>query len=136
MTLNILKYSGKPPKNTMMMGFKSNWNKAIKIYKTKQVFPTLHGPKVEQFYWNLFKPSKDHVTIDTFMLACYYETDSYGVKKYAREKYIETLKEEVRALAHKYSIQPLQMQATIWITYHRMVKSMASYSGQLNLKIF
>jgi hypothetical protein len=138
MTYHLLKFKGKVPRSIKMPGFKGNIRKAIKIYMTGEVFPTLNGPKVTQFYDNLLNPFDDKaITIDTFMIACYYEsTDKDSIKKYTSEKHIEFLKWELNAIAEKYSLLPLQMQAIVWLAYHRVVKSMQSYGSQLTLKIF
>lgn len=138
MTYHILKFKGKMPGNIKMPGFRGNIRKAIKIYRTKKIFPSLRGPKVTQFYLNLLNPFDDSsITVDTFMLSCYYGiTDKDNLHKYCTEKYINPVKAELKILADKYSLLPLQMQATIWISYHREVRSMQSYSGQLTLKIF
>ena len=135
---NILKFKGKLPVHIKTSCYRANLKKAIQIYKTKKVFPFLHGPKVEMFYYNLFNPFREqYVTIDRFMLACYYnELNIDNLKKFMTPKHIETLKQEIRILARQYELTPCQMQATIWLTYHRIVKSLLSYSGQLQLKIF
>lgn len=138
MTYHMLKFKGKIPSNIKMPGFKFNVRKALKIYRSKKVFPYLSGPKVTQFYYNLLNPFDDSsITIDTFMIACYYESrDKYALKKYTSDKHIEFLKNELRELAVKHALLPLQLQAIIWLTYHRIVKSMGSYGSQLTLKIF
>jgi hypothetical protein len=138
MVYHVLKFRGNVPKNVKMPGFKSNVKKAIKIYKKRAVFPHLNGPKVTQFYENLLNPfNSDCVTIDTFMLACYYDIqDKTQLRKYSSEKNIEVLKNEVKTLSEKHSLLPLQFQAIVWLAYHRIVKSMQSYGSQLTLKIF
>lgn len=138
MTYRVLKFKGKVPKNIKMPGFRRNMNKALGIYRTKQVFPHLSGPKVTQFYHNLLNPfCDDAITIDTFMIACYYDSQDKGmIKKYTSEKHVEHLKGELREIAIKYMLLPLQLQAIIWLTYHRIVRSMGSYGSQLTLKVF
>jgi hypothetical protein len=138
MTYHILKFKGKVPASVKMPGYRANVKKALRIYKSKRVFPSLSGPKVTQFYLNLLNPFNDGaVTIDTFMLACYHNIpDRKEVGKYSNEKSIEFLKTEVRSLAVKYDLLPLQFQAIVWLAYHREVKSMGSYGSQLTLKIF
>jgi len=135
---HFLKFKGKLPSNVKTSCFKINLKKALKIYRTKKVFPTLSGFKVTQFYANLLNPfDENSVTIDTFMIACYYDIlDRKETGKHAGEKGIEFLKSEIRALAIKYDLLPLQFQAIVWLAYHRIVKSMGSYSRQLTLKIF
>jgi hypothetical protein len=135
---HLLKFKCKIPKNIKNPSFPANFRKAIKIYKTKKVFPYLRGEKVTQFYQNLLYPFKDtSITIDTFMIACYYNlSDKKDCKKYFVPGQIEILKNEIKILSEKYSLLPLQFQAIVWIAYHREVKSMQSYSGQLTLKIF
>ncbi len=117
-----------------------NLKKAQRMLKTGKVFPYLHGPKVEQFYLNLFEPMSPHaITIDSFMIACYYRcmtTDKGIIQSHSTEKEIGKLKHEIRILADKYDLLPLQFQATVWIVFHRVLKSMTSYSGQMFLKIF
>jgi hypothetical protein len=138
LTYQILKFKGKLPAIFKTACFPLNLKKAIKIYKSKKVFPTLKGFKVTQFYENLLNPFKDNsITVDTFMIACYYDlSDRKQVKPYNGEKGIEFLKSEIRDLSVKYNLLPLQFQAIVWLAYHRIVKSMGSYSGQLTLKIF
>jgi len=137
MTYHVLKFKGRVPSNIKMPGLKGNIRKAIKIYRNKKVFPYLNGPKVTQFYQNLLNPfDSESVTIDTFMIACYYQVDKYGVKKYSTEKWIEFLKGEIKTLSDKYNLLPLQFQAIVWLAYHRVVGSMGSYGSQLNLKVF
>ncbi len=138
MTYHILKFKGKLPSGVKMPGFKTNVKKALRIYKTKRVFPTLQGPKVSQFYENLLNPfNEDAITIDTFMIACFYGlTNKENCKRYTSEKQIEILKNELRELSTKYALIPLQLQAIIWLAYHRIVKSMQSYGSQLTLKVF
>jgi hypothetical protein len=135
---HVLKFKGKLPSNLKTPCFSLNLKKAIKIYKSKKVFPSLRGPKVTQFYLNLLNPFDDNsITIDTFMIACYYElSDRNDCSKYTGEKNIEFLKSEIKKLAGKYDLLPLQFQAIVWLTYHRIVKSMKSYNSQLTLKIF
>lgn len=138
LTYNILKNKGKRP--TVTGGaFSQNIAKALKIYKTKRVFPSLNGPKVTEFYRNLLDPwCPDCVTIDTFMIsvALNCQPKDYAVKLHSTEKFIEVYKQEIKALAVKYMLLPLQVQAIIWIVQHRVLKSMASYSGQMKLNIF
>jgi len=137
MTYHVLKFKGRVPSNVKMPGFKINVQKAIKIYRNKEVFPHLNGPKVTQFYQNLLNPFDcESVTIDTFMIACYYQADKYGVKKYSTERWVEFLKSEIRTLSWRYGLLPLQFQAIVWLAYHRIVRSMGSYGSQLNLKVF
>ena len=138
MTYHVLKFKGKVPASVKMPGFKSNVRKALRIYRGKKVFPSLSGPKVTQFYYNLLNPfDEEAITIDTFMIACYYDSRELGViKKYTSEKHVEFLKNELRELAVKHALLPLQLQAIIWLAYHRIVRSMGSYGSQLTLKIF
>lgn len=138
MTYHILKFKGVMPTNIKMPGFNVNVKKAIKIYKNNSVFPYLSGPKVTQFYQNLLNPfHEESITIDSFMISCYYGTMDKGeIHKYSNEKHVEPLKDEIRTLANKYDLLPLQFQAITWIAYHREVRSMQSYTGQLTLKIF
>ena len=134
---NILKFRGKLL-NIKVLGYRRNFQKAITIYRTKKVFPYLRGPKVVQFYFNLLDPFNDKViTIDRFMLSCYYnELNIDNLKKYMSPKHIENLKVEIQKLSVQYDLLPCQFQAIVWLAYHRIVKSMNSYSGQLRLKIF
>lgn len=135
MVYHVLKFEGKVPKSIKMPGIYRNVQKAFKIYRTKKVFPTLSGPKVTQFYLNLLNPFDDNaITIDTFMLACYADT-TVNIPQ-GTEKRIKELKYEVKMLSMKYALLPCQFQAIVWLTYHRIVKSMGSYGSQLNLKIF
>jgi hypothetical protein len=138
LTYHVLKFKGKIPSNIKTPCYRINLKKAIKIYKKKRVFPTLSGPKVTQFYLNLLNPFDDNnITIDSFMIGCFYDiSDRKNVGKHAGKKSIEFLKSEIKELAVKYDLLPLQFQAIVWISYHRIVKSMASYNSQLTLKIF
>jgi hypothetical protein len=132
----LIKFNGKLPASVKSSAFPLNIEKARKMLKAKRVFPYLRGVKVVEFYHNILNPlDPDHVTIDTFMLACHYNKNE-GLGRYFTEKHIGPLKQIIRGLGIKYSLLPCQVQATIWLTYHRIVKSTASYSGQLNLKIF
>lgn len=118
--------------------FSKNVDKAFKIAKTKDI-SYLHGPKVEQFYLNLLNPfDSDSCTVDSFIIACWYDIspNSEEIGKYAGEKNIERLKNEIKILARKHQMLPCQVQAIIWIVFHRMVRSMVSYSGQMKLNIF
>lgn len=135
---HILKFKGKLPRHLKTPCLPANLKKALKIYRTKKVFPTLSGFKVTQFYANLLNPfDENSITIDTFMIACYYDIfDRKETGKYAREKGIEFLKSEIKELAQKYNLLPLQFQAIVWLAYHRVVRSMGSYGSQLTLKIF
>jgi hypothetical protein len=136
---HILKHKGK-----LLTGFKTNCyplniKKACQMYRTKKVFPYLNGPKVTAFYYNLKKPDdKKRVTIDTFMISAWNQVINKNdfKTKWHNEQYTKPLEIIIRRLAKKYNILPLQYQAIIWITYHRIIKSLSSYSGQLNLKIF
>lgn len=134
---NMLKFKCKMSQ-IKSSAYKPNIEKAIKIYRKKQVFPYLRGPKVTEFYYNLLNPfDSSHVTIDSFMIACKFEAQNLEfLKKYTSEKHIETFKTEIFELSRKYEVLPCQFQAIVWIAYHRIVKSFTSYSGQLQLKIF
>ncbi len=138
LSYHIFKFKGKLPVNLKTSCFSLNLKKAIKIYKSKKVFPALHGPKVTQFYLNLLNPFDDNsITIDTFMIACYYDISNRNdIRKYSTEKEIEFLKSKIKKLSEKYDLLPLQFQAIVWLTYHRIVKAMGSYNSQLTLKIF
>lgn len=138
---NLLKNKGKFVSRGKAPCFRRNLNKAQAIYKTKKVFPSLRGPKVEQFYQNLLEPLSDEaITIDSFMIACWIgngtKPKDRTIKHYSSENGIEILKNEIRVLAVKYDLLPLQFQAIVWIVFHRLLKSMASYNGQMYLKIF
>ena len=137
LTYNILKFKGKLS-HIKTSCYKANIYKALNIYKAKKVFPYLRGPKVVQFYFNLLNPfDNSRITIDRFMLSCYYnELNIDNLKKYMTPKHIESLKFEIKNLSVRYDLLPCQFQAIVWLTYHRIVKSMVSYSGQLQLKIF
>ena len=119
-------------------GYPLNWKKATRMYRNRKVFPYLSGDKVTAFYDNLLKPhASTKVAIDTFMIACYYGyTDKANCAKHFTPKYNKVLQDEIKILAEKYDRSPCQMQATIWIAYHRIVRSMQSYDYQLELKIF
>jgi hypothetical protein len=138
LTYDLLRFRGHIPAHIKKPCYKINLTKAIKIYKNKRVFPYLSGPKVTQFYLNLLNPFDDNsITVDTFMIACYHDlSDRKQVQPYTREKSINFLKSEIKVLSEKYDLLPLQFQAIVWIAYHRVVKSMDSYPGQLTLKIF
>jgi len=137
LTYNILKFKGKLS-HIKTPCYKANLYKALNIYKTKRVFPHLRGPKVVQFYLNLLNPFDDScITIDRFMISCYYnELNIDHLKRFMTPKHIETLKVEVKKLSIQYDLLPCQFQAIVWLTYHRIIKSMTSYSSQLQLKIF
>jgi hypothetical protein len=138
LTYHILRFKGKLPSNIKTSCFPLNLKKAIKIYKSKKIYPSLRGPKVIQFYLNLLNPFDDNsITIDTFMIACYYDIKNRDdTRKYSTEKEIEFLKSEIKKLSEKYNLLPLQFQAIVWLTYHRIIRSMGSYNSQLTLKIF
>lgn len=135
---HILKFKSRLPSFIKNACYPANLKKAVAIYRTKKVFPHLKGPKVVQFYFNLLNPFDDGcITIDRFMISCYYnELNIDSLKKYMSPKHIETLKVEISKLSIKYDLLPCQFQAIVWLAYHRIVKSMVSYSGQLQLKIF
>jgi len=136
----LIKYKGKVPAKVKFSTFGQNVRKAKKILKTGQTWHC-SGPKVEQFYQNLINPfDANAVTIDSFMLAAWYnlslENNGRAINKYFNVRYIEPLKNEIKALANKYEMLPCQMQAIIWIAYHREIRSMVSYSGQIMMKLF
>jgi hypothetical protein len=134
---NILKFKGKVS-HIKTPCFSRNLTKALMIYKKRKVYPYLSGPKVEQFYLNLLNPMDDQsITIDSFMISCWLNSqEKSDISKWSKADKIDILKQEIRILAEKYNLLPLQFQAIVWISYHRTIKSLTSYASQLRLKIF
>ena len=99
----------------------------------------LRGPKVEQFYLNLLNPyDKNAITIDTFMLSCWYGiTDRDMLSKYSYARYVEPLKEEVYYYNPKNPLNLWQKSITIALIAHLSFQAIwplrhFAYKGYVN----
>lgn len=118
-------------KSKKIAGLYKNIEKAKKIKKTGIVMKYLSGPKVTSFFLNLLG-NEDEVTIDTLMINCYHNSfERQSVTKQERIDMIET----IERIAKRHHLTNCQVQAIIWVTWHRITKS--NFPGYVSLlKIF
>jgi hypothetical protein len=118
-------------KGQRIKGLSRNINKAKQIKKTGVVMKYLAGPKVTSFFLNLLG-NDDEITIDTLMINCYFNSFVHNsVTRAQREDIVST----IQYLARRYHLTNSQVQAIIWVVWHRVIKS--NFPGYVSLlKIF
>jgi hypothetical protein len=126
-----LNYTYSILKGKKVNGLYKNIDKAKAIKKSGIVMEHLKGPKVTSFFLNLLG-NEGEVTIDTLMIQCYHNSfERSSVNKKQRQEIIDT----VKRLAVRHHLTPAQVQAIIWVTWHRVTRS--NFPGYVSLlKLF
>ena len=118
-------------KGKKIRGLSKNIEKAEAIKKTGIVLKYLKGPKVTSFFLNLIG-NESEVTIDTLMINAYHNHfERISVTKAERDDIVST----VQSIARRHKMTCAQVQAIIWVVWHRVTKS--NFPGYVALlKIF
>ncbi len=123
-------------KTRSVPGFTRNREKAKNILACKDAVAVegyVRGPKVNPFYHTLLDPSYSVATIDTQMIAAFYEGVAYrdDLKIISDSpKRQEPLRQALEAIAREKGWTVPEVQAVVWITFKRLN---GPYANQLKL---
>jgi len=118
-------------KGRRVRGLTRNIEKAKSIKKTGIVLKYLQGPKVTTFFFNLLG-NEQEVTLDTLMINAYH--NSFERDRLTQEERLDAL-HTIRHISRRHRLTPAQVQAILWVTWHRVTKS--NFPGYVSfLKIF
>lgn len=103
--------------------YNANKRKAFDIAHSEKVFPTLSGPKVTAFYYNICGDLSE-TTVDSHIINAWFGYRRTGGKLSGVAKsIIDRISSDVRHCARHYGLQPAQFQAIIWLVWIRRIES-------------
>lgn len=103
-------------------------NKAVKIFQSetdgkKEMLKLLNGPKISNFFLNIYDAESNCVTVDTWIhLAASGEYLPTKERKALNQKEFNEISDSVKELAIEHEMTAPEMQALIWVTFKRLVE--------------
>lgn len=103
-------------------------DKAVKIFESdidtkKEMLKLLNGPKISNFFLNIYDAESNCVTVDTWIhLAASGEYLPTKERKILKQKEFNEISDTVKELAIEYEMNAPEMQALIWVTFKRLVE--------------
>ena len=103
-------------------------DKAVRIFQSetdtkKEMLKLLNGPKISNFFLNIYDAESNCVTVDTWIhLAAVGEYLPTKERKALNQKDFNEISDSVKELAIEYEMSAPEMQALIWVTFKRLVE--------------